>query len=456
MKNQILLLLFLVSFKSFSQKVEWPFIQWSCSVESCSHEYFSADYSPNMALGLPDAFLQRADALPNSYVLGLNQKAQKEEDAFVKVQFCSPQKANTVVIAENHAPGVITEVFIYDENNKEYSIYKGVAAPTKQLQRMFQIKFPTTTYKVSAVKIVAKPTVDGLFNAIDAVGIGDIMGKLDVPEHNKNLSYNVNTEYEESNPVLSQDEKTIFFSIKGHPSNLGHKENKEDIDVWKSELNEDGVWSKATQVKRPLNSNLDNKIIRYSKDGTKLYVTGRYDRYGVYQGDGISYFTLEEGDLWGKPTNIFIHDFKNKNEITSYDISEDEQVLIIAMNDKINGQLDLYVSVQINPNEYSKPKLMGIAINSSKNEISPRISADKKTLYFSSEGFGGLGSYDIFKSTRLDDSWEKWSAPYNLGNAVNTPNSDTDYYIASDQKHIYIITTNDSYGKGDLMKMKLN
>ncbi|HEY3429088.1 MAG TPA: hypothetical protein VGK39_00340, partial [Cyclobacteriaceae bacterium] len=47
------------------------------------------------------------------------------------------------------------------------------------------------------------------------------------------------------------------------------------------------------------------------------------------------------------------------------------------------------------------------------------LACDNKTLYFASKGHNGYGGYDIFMTTRLDDSLTNWSVPVNLGPAVN-------------------------------------
>ncbi len=56
-------------------------------------------------------------------------------------------------------------------------------------------------------------------------------------------------------------------------------------------------------------------------------------------------------------------------------------------------------------------------INSSADELGPELSWDGRTLYFYSDRDGGLGGYDLWKSTRVEDAW---GTPVNLGPEVNT------------------------------------
>jgi OmpA-OmpF porin, OOP family len=59
-------------------------------------------------------------------------------------------------------------------------------------------------------------------------------------------------------------------------------------------------------------------------------------------------------------------------------------------------------------------------------------------MYFSSDGFYGIGGLDVFKTTRLNDSsWTEWSEPFNLGKDINTSGFDIAYKITTDGKMAY-------------------
>ena len=81
---------------------------------------------------------------------------------------------------------------------------------------------------------------------------------------------------------------------------------------------------------------------------------------------------------------------------------------------------------------------MGPVLNTKFSERSPFLHPDMKTLYFSSDGHGGLGNYDVFKSTRLrEDCWDCWSEPINLGKEINTIDDDWGYKISTDGEKGY-------------------
>ena len=118
------------------------------------------------------------------------------------------------------------------------------------------------------------------------------------------------------------------------------------------------------------------------------------------------------------------------------------------------GLEDLYVLKKDATGKFSAPINMGKTINSSGFETSPIVSADGKTLYFSSNGFGGQGDGDIFKSTRQDDSWTSWSTLENLGPRINTVGFDGSFSI-DEKGNAYYISGEGATGNGDIYTISM-
>lgn len=87
--------------------------------------------------------------------------------------------------------------------------------------------------------------------------------------------------------------------------------------------------------------------------------------------------------------------------------------------------------------------------------MTPFLASDGETLYFSSDRPGGLGDNDIWKSRRLDDSWQKWSEPENLGKPINSPAWDAFFTLDAGGEYAYLTTGEDSYGASDIVRVKL-
>jgi len=99
--------------------------------------------------------------------------------------------------------------------------------------------------------------------------------------------------------------------------------------------------------------------------------------------------------------------------------SKDQKSFIFSARTEF-GNLDIYQSVKTDTS-WSKPKSISNRINSTKDEDSPYLSEDGKTLYFSSKGHHSSGGYDVFKSTLIDG---EWSTPENLGYPINSAGDD--------------------------------
>ncbi len=108
---------------------------------------------------------------------------------------------------------------------------------------------------------------------------------------------------------------------------------------------------------------------------------------------------------------------------------------------------DIYVSLKKN-GQWTEPINLGATINTSAEELTPSLSEDGKTIYFSSNGRNGLGGFDIYRATRLDDSWRLWSAPENMAQPLNSEAREL-FYRQSKRMALFT-TTRNSDGYGDI------
>jgi outer membrane protein OmpA-like peptidoglycan-associated protein/tetratricopeptide (TPR) repeat protein len=109
------------------------------------------------------------------------------------------------------------------------------------------------------------------------------------------------------------------------------------------------------------------------------------------------------------------------------------------------GRCDIYVSRK-EGNDWGKAFNLGKTINSEYWESQPSISPDGSTLYFLSNRPGGIGGYDIWKSSLTDEG--VWTAPVNLGTKINTIYDESTPFIHADGKTLYF-SSNGWPGFGD-------
>lgn len=154
----------------------------------------------------------------------------------------------------------------------------------------------------------------------------------------------------------------------------------------------------------------------FSPDGNLLWFAGCGWPGGM--GSCDLYLSEYKNGKWSQPVNA-------GSEINSaaWDsqpaISADGMTLIFSSNRPGGfGGSDLYRSVRLPDGQWSRPANLGPLINTQDNEMSPFFHPDGRTLYFSSNGHPGMGSYDLFM-TKLDDAG-RWSKPQNLGVPLNS------------------------------------
>lgn len=93
----------------------------------------------------------------------------------------------------------------------------------------------------------------------------------------KNLGPVINTPYNEDTPFLSEDDRTLYFSSRGH-FNIG------GYDIFYSTLLDNGDWSVPLNVGYPLNSTDDDVFFKPIKEGYQGYIA-KYDPDGFGRQD---------------------------------------------------------------------------------------------------------------------------------------------------------------------------
>ncbi len=81
---------------------------------------------------------------------------------------------------------------------------------------------------------------------------------------------------------------------------------------------------------------------------------------------------------------------------------------------------------------------LGINVNSTEWDSQPSLSADGRTLYFTSTRRGGQGQEDIYTTTLQPDG--SWSSAQNLGTPVNTAGKDMAPFIHASGTTLYYVT----------------
>jgi OOP family OmpA-OmpF porin len=274
----------------------------------------------------------------------------------------------------------------------------------------------------------------------------------------ENLGSAVNSEFSELNPVISPDGRTLYFGRKNHPANRYGVKGSETIsgsqDIWFSEKVGD-TWSTARRLSEVLNRDQYNTILSISPDGQTILLKGAYVN-GTYETRGFSISNKTTAG-WTVPVKVDIPGYeqmsKGKNEY-GYLTMDGKAILLAFARKKNSEDDDLYISF-FEEGRWTRPLDLGETINTKYSETTPFLSADGKTLYFSSDRPGGQGSQDIYLTRRLDDTWQHWRKPQNLGSPINTDEYDAYYSIAAKGDYAYFMSGKGSLGKKDIFRLSV-
>ncbi|MCX7953837.1 MAG: OmpA family protein [Bacteroidales bacterium] len=437
-------------------------IIWADQLIAFSSEFSKKDRSARQVLGPPNSLPIGGD-LPTNWCTKEKDGREVDNNAFIKVGFSTPMKIQQIAIAEGSNPTAIKEVIIYGVNGESRSVYQATPMLLGVKARMLNIFLPKLTeFEVSQVEIKLNPVAVVGRNGIDAIAISNskdtikwninLIPDLQFTSKPENLGRNINSEYDEVAPLISPDGRTLYFVRKFHPDNAGGE--KDEDDIWYSILDDNNKWSQAKNMGAPLNNRFNNFVQSITPDGNTLLLANIYNRDGT-TGSGVS-VSYRTKNGWSFPERQIIEDFYNLSPFANYYLSNDGMYLLMALERKDSyGGLDLYVSIRKGDNRWSKPINLGPVINTVCDDYSPFLAADGVTLYYSTSGKSGYGKEDIFIATRLDDSWQNWSEPMNLGPVLNSPESDTKYNIPASGEYAYFSSKNNSFGKNDIFRIKL-
>ncbi|WJS94607.1 OmpA family protein [Flavobacterium johnsoniae] len=249
--------------------------------------------------------------------------------------------------------------------------------------------------------LVYSTTIDSSYVKTDKYGWNDQpylnmqLGKISETQSNvtfkERFGKEITTQYHEACIAFSPDEKTIYFTRNNYNGKL--KRDSKGINNLKiysatAVENQNGK-TQWTDIKElPFNS--DNYSVGHptvSKDGKKLY---------------------------------FVSDMPGTI-----------------------GSTDIFVVDILGNNQFSEPKNLGEKINTTGREMFPYIT--DQALYFSSDGFLGLGGLDVFES-RINEG--VFDIPANLGAPLNS-NRDDFGYIVNEATNKGFVCSNRKTGKGD-------
>ncbi len=254
----------------------------------------------------------------------------------------------------------------------------------------------------------------------------------------ENIGDILNTVGSEYVPVVSSDESVIIYTYRGDQS-IGGLQNEynqadsfgiyyEDVFISHKEGNN---WVTPSSIGTNINTNAHDAAIAISNDGQKLFIF----KDDSYDGGDI-YISIVDSTNWSSPEKL-------KGEINtaawegSASLSADEKTLYFSSERPGGyGGRDLYKATLMADGSWGNAKNLGDKVNTVKDDDAPFIHPDGRTLIYSSQALNSMGSYDIFL-TEYNAVDSSWSTPKNLGYPINTPDDDRYFILSTDGNRGY-------------------
>ena len=264
------------------------------------------------------------------------------------------------------------------------------------------------------------------------------------------MSMALNSEGNETHPVLTADGKTMFFSsdrARSNGSNHGRVDPNTKthyFDIYRTELQQDSTWDEPEFLNMGIRNHA--KVIGSDAFGQKLV---------VLDDDGWTH-ELKTTERWERGWTVaeplyLDRTIPNEGEIVFFP-NKDRLIASVKMR-RGEGGYDLYESSLDENGRWSKLKSLGKRVNTWGDEVSPFVAADGVTVFFASNGLQSMGGFDVYRTTR--NAAGGWTEPEHLGAPINSVDDDMAFVIGAKGQVGYLASRR-NVERGDLQLFEVS
>jgi hypothetical protein len=187
----------------------------------------------------------------------------------------------------------------------------------------------------------------------------------------------------DGDPFVTPDGKRLYFASRRSVDGRVHR----DRDIWFADRTSSG-WSAPRRLPSPVNSDADESYPVIVRDGSLYFTSSPRDstahNLDIYRAQWL-------GDHFAPPEELSGDSDRVDGRVQAY-VSPDESFMVfVAFRDDdtkteagIYSPGDLYVSERVN-GAWPRGRHLPAPINSAAGERAPMVSADGRSLYFTSE-----------------------------------------------------------------------
>lgn len=261
----------------------------------------------------------------------------------------------------------------------------------------------------------------------------------------------INTIFSEYGTTFYNDDNVVFAgATKGREGEADPRTGDSYYDLYVTKRTQQRLGDTKTPFAGELNSIFNESTAVFSKDGNTVYFTrNNYmnSKIGMNKKKSILLkifkATRDANGKWGNVKELPFN--SNNYNVAHPALSPNEDYLYFTsdMNGSL-GQSDIFRVEIRGEDSYGVPENLGATINTPGRESFPFIDKDN-ILYYSSDGFPGLGGMDIFAIKIYEDG--SYSKHQNIGKPGNSMYDDFCYVVDS-KSRVGFLSSNRPGGKG--------
>jgi outer membrane protein OmpA-like peptidoglycan-associated protein len=276
----------------------------------------------------------------------------------------------------------------------------------------------------------------------------------------QNMGSEVNTSHDDFSPVQSPTRHDRLYFSSGRENSQGWLRDRQGLenpvtgsyfaDIYYTET-EGGIWNKAKPVSTIIHSPAHEWIQGFSSDGSIMYYVKTSD---MVSGQLLTDTFGAEKPFFNTPGKINIP-FSPESGDRDLQVFSDSFIVFSSQRSQGFGGYDLYWSKKTG-DYWEDPVNFGKSINSSFDEFSPFLTKNGKILYFSSDRTEGAGGMDIYKA-QFSPELRQWYEPQNMALPLNSTKNDLGWKVSADGTTGYFYSDRlGGLGKYDIFMAFLN
>ena len=247
------------------------------------------------------------------------------------------------------------------------------------------------------------------------------------------LNKRVNTPFSEFGSLMKGD--TLYYSSLRYDN----KDDEHDPPRKITKVLMSIKGSKGRPMKRRFNENDKHTAhTTFSKDGKRIYYTICEYKENAEIRCQLYFREKDKRKRWGKPLklpeDVNLQEYTSTHpNIGTIEKTGEEILYFVSNRPGGKGKLDIWYCKVLEKGKFSDVKNLE-KINTEENDITPFFHNETQTLFFSSEGYQGLGGFDIFKTHKNDEQWTEVS---HTGYPLNSSYNDVYFSLNQDSTLAY-------------------